>query len=133
MADITVKRLDEFEALFGGGMRRVRAGLGITSFGLQVIELPPNFTHYPQHDHTHDEQEEVYAVLSGKATLHAGGEEHVLEAGVFARIGPGEKRKFVTGDDGVRILAIGGVPGKAYEPPEFTEEGAAEPPTGKKA
>ena len=132
MADLTIKRLDEFEALFGGGMRRVRAGLGVTSFGLQVIELPPNFTHYPQHDHTHDEQEEVYAVLSGRATLQAGGEDHVLEPGTFARVGPGEKRKIVTDEEGVRILAIGAMPGKAYEPPEFTEEGAAEPPSVKK-
>jgi mannose-6-phosphate isomerase-like protein (cupin superfamily) len=132
MADLTIKRLDEFEALFGGGLRRVRAGLGVTSFGLQVIELPPNFTHYPQHDHTHDEQEEVYAVLSGRATLQAGGEDHLLEPGTFVRVGPGEKRKFVTDEEGVRILAIGAMPGKAYEPPEFTEEGAAEPPSVKK-
>jgi uncharacterized cupin superfamily protein len=132
MADLTIKRLDEFDALFGGGLRRVRAGLGVTSFGLQVIELPPNFTHYPQHDHTHDEQEEVYAVLSGSATLQVGGEDHMLEPGTFARVGPGEKRKLVTGEEGVRILAIGAMPGKAYEPPEFTEEGAAEPPSVKK-
>ena len=131
MADLTVKRLDEFDAVFGGGMRRVRAGLGVTSFGIQVIELPPNFTHYPQHDHTHDEQEEVYTALSGSATLQAGDQEHEIEPGVFARVGPGEKRKLVTGDEGVRIIAIGAVPGKPYEPPEFTEEGAAEPPAPK--
>jgi uncharacterized cupin superfamily protein len=131
MADLTIKRLEEFEALFGGGMRRVRAGLGVTSFGLQVIELPSGFTHYPQHNHSHDDQEEVYAVLSGKATLLVGGEEHLLEPGVFARVGPGEKRKFVTGEEGVRILAIGAMPGKPYEPPEFTEEGAAPPPMSK--
>ena len=128
MADVTVKRLDEFEAVFGGGLRRVRAGLGLTSFGVQVIELPPSYTHYPQHDHTHDEQEEMYVVLEGRATLQVGGEEHVLEPEVFVRIGPGEKRKFVTGDEGVRILAIGGMPGRVYEPPEFTEEGATPPP-----
>ena len=29
MADVTVKRLEEFEAIFGGGFRRVRAGLGV--------------------------------------------------------------------------------------------------------
>jgi quercetin dioxygenase-like cupin family protein len=127
MTDITVKRLDEFESLFGGGMRRVRAGLGVTSFGLQVIELPPQFSHYPEHSHSHDEQEEVYTVLGGKATLHAGGEEHVLEPGVYVRVGPAEKRKFVTADEGVRILAIGATPGKVYEPPEFTEEGGATP------
>jgi quercetin dioxygenase-like cupin family protein len=128
MADITVKRLDEFEALFGGGMLRVRAGLGVTSFGLQVIELPPEFTRYPEHSHAHDEQEEVYTVLGGKVTLQAGGEEHALEPGVYVRVGPGERRKFVTGEEGVRILAIGGVPGKVYEPPEFTEEGGVSPP-----
>ena len=131
MADMTVKRLEEFDAVFGGGMRRVRAGLGVTSFGVQVIELPPGFAHYPQHDHTHDEQEEVYTVLSGRATLTAGDQEHELEPGVFARVGPGEKRKFITGEEGVRILAIGAMPGRAYEPPEFTEEGAAPPPTVK--
>ena len=29
MADVTVKRLGEFEAIFGGGFHRVRAGLGV--------------------------------------------------------------------------------------------------------
>jgi uncharacterized cupin superfamily protein len=131
MADVTVKRLEDFEAVFGGGMRRVRAGLGITSFGVQVFELPPGFTSYPQHNHTHDEQEEMYLVLGGKVTLQVGGEEHLLEPGVFVRVGPGEPRKFVTGDEGVRLLAVGGMPGKVYEPPEFTEEGAAAPPMPK--
>jgi glyoxylate utilization-related uncharacterized protein len=124
MADVTVKRLEDFEALYGGGMRRVRAGLGVTAFGMQVIQLPANFTLYPEHDHMHDEQEEVYTVLEGSVTLHVGGEEHQLEPGTFARVAPTEKRKFVTGEDGARILAVGGVPGRAYEPPEFTEEGA---------
>ena len=35
-----------------------------------------------------DGQEEVYTVLEGKATLTVGGEEHELEPGVFARVGP---------------------------------------------
>src|SRR5881397_2896040 len=127
MADVTIKRLEDFEAVFGGGMRRVRAGLGVTSFGLQVIELPPGFEMYPEHNHLHDEQEEVYTVLQGSVTLRVGGEEHHLEPGVFARVAPSEKRKLVTGDQGVRILAIGAVPGQPYEPPEFSEEGAPQP------
>lgn len=131
MADVTVKRLEDFEAVFGGGMRRVRAGLGVTSFGMQVIELPPNFSGHPEHTHTHDEQEEVYTVLSGTVTLRIGDEDHTLEEGVFARIGPGQKRKLITGDGGVRLLCLGGTPGKAYEPPEWTEEGASAPALGK--
>ena len=128
MADVTVKTLEDFEAVFGGGMRRVRAGLGVTSFGMQVIELPPDFSLYPRHDHSHDEQEEVYVPLSGRAVMQIGGEEHVLEPGVFARVGPGQKRKLITGAEGARLLCLGGTPGRAYEPPEWTEEGGGLPP-----
>jgi uncharacterized cupin superfamily protein len=128
MADVTVKRVEDFEAIFGGGFRRVRAGLGVTSFGLAVMDLPPDFQHFPEHDQTHDDQEEVYTVLSGRVTLNVGGEEHELEPGVFARVGPAEKRKLVTGDEPARVLAMGATPGAVYEPPEFTHEGAASTP-----
>lgn len=128
MHDVTVKRIEDFEAIFGGGFRRVRAGLGVSSFGISVMDLPPNFNHYPEHDHSHDGQEEVYTALSGRATLRAAGEEYELEPGVWARVGPGERRKIVTGDEPVRILALGAISGQAYEPPEFSIEGGAPPP-----
>jgi glyoxylate utilization-related uncharacterized protein len=127
MPDVTVKRVEDFEAIFGGGFRRARAGLGVSSFGLAVIELPANFTHFPEHDQTHDDQEEVYTVLSGRATLHVGGEEYVLEPGVFARVGATEKRKLSTGEAPARIIAMGATPGKVYDPPEFTYEGTKPP------
>ena len=131
MADVTVKRTEDFEAIFGGGFRRVRAGLGVTSFGIAVMDLPPNFKAYPEHDQSHDAQEEVYTVLEGTATLHVGGEEYELEPGVWARVGPDEKRKIVTGDEPVRVLAVGATPGQAYEPPEFTHEGSSALPLNK--
>ena len=127
MPDVTVKRVEDFEAIFGGGFRRVRAGLGVSSFGLAVIDLPPNFSHFPEHDQTHDDQEEVYTVLSGRATLQVGGKEWELEPGVFARVGAIEKRKLVTGDEPARIIAMGATPGKVYDPPEFTYEGTQPP------
>ncbi|HEX2359274.1 MAG TPA: cupin domain-containing protein [Solirubrobacterales bacterium] len=127
MADVTVKRTEDFEAIFGGGFRRVRAGLGISSFGIAVMDLPASFERYPTHDQSHDGQEEVYTALSGRATLVVGGEEeYELEPGVWARVGPSEKRKIVTGAEPARILAVGGTPGKVYEPPEFSVEGAGE-------
>ena len=131
MADVTVKRLEDFESIYHGGMRRVRAGLGVTAFGMQVIELPPNADMYPEHDHTHDEQEEVYLTLSGRGTLLVGGEEIILEPGVFARVGALERRKIVTGEEGARILAIGATPGSVYQIPDFTEEGATPPALAK--
>jgi uncharacterized cupin superfamily protein len=111
----------------------VRSGLGVTAFGMQVIELPPHADMYPEHDHNHDEQEEVYTVLHGAATLHVGDAEHVLVPGTFARVGAHEKRKLVTGDDGARILAVGATPGRPYEVPDFTEEGATPMPLEKLA
>lgn len=127
MPDLTVKGLEDFEAIFMGGFRRVRAGLGVTSFGLAVMDLPADFQDYPDHNQAHDRQEEVYTALRGSATLHAGGEEIRLEPGVWVRVGAAEQRKIVTGDRSARILAIGGIPGEPYRAPEFTEEGAPDP------
>jgi uncharacterized cupin superfamily protein len=127
MADVTVKGIDDFEAIYLGSFRKVRAGLGVTSFGIQVFDLPPNFDQYPQHDHGEDGQEEVYTALSGSATLLVDGEEHRLEPGVFARVGPGQNRSILTGSEPVRILAIGGTPGRPYEVQQFTEEGEPDP------
>jgi quercetin dioxygenase-like cupin family protein len=120
MADVTVKTIDEFDGAFGGAMKLVRHGLGVQSFGLQVMDLPPNADQYPEHDHAHDAQEEVYIVVEGAATLQAGGEEHELRPGTYARVGPAEKRKLVTGAEPARVIALGGTPGKAYEISEFT-------------
>jgi mannose-6-phosphate isomerase-like protein (cupin superfamily) len=131
LADYTVKRLEDFEAVFGGGFRRVRAGLGVTSFGLAVMEFPRHFEHYPMHTQEHDSQEEVYTLLSGRAKLEVGDETIDLEPGVWVRVGPAEKRRLLTTDEPARVIAIGGVPGAPYEAPDFTEEGAPDP-IGKK-
>jgi mannose-6-phosphate isomerase-like protein (cupin superfamily) len=127
MSDVTIKRIDEFDTPNGGGFCRARATLGVTAFGMQVEQFPPNFLHHPEHDHAEDGQEEVYTVLSGSATLHAGGREFRLVPGVFARVGPGERRQITTGDEPVQLLAIGGTPGAAYDAPAFTEVGATLP------
>jgi uncharacterized cupin superfamily protein len=127
MADLTIKRVEDFEAIFGGGLLRARSALGVSSFGMQVEDFPPNATEYPEHDHSEDGMEEVYTVLEGTVILQVGGEQHVLEPGTFARVGPGERRKLFTRDEPARVLAIGAMPGKLYEPPEFTEEGQPDP------
>lgn len=127
MSDVVVKRVEEFDSPNGGGFCRARASLGVTSFGLQVENFPPHFEHFPEHDHNADGQEEVYTALSGTATLHAGGETYHLAPGVFARVGPSVRRRITTGEEPVRLLAIGATPGVAYTAPAFTEEGASLP------
>ena len=127
MADLTVKREEEFEQTFHGAMLKARAGLGITSFGMQILRLPPDTDRYQEHDHSHDGQEEVYTPLEGRVTLIAGDERYELEPGVFARVGPSEKRKLVTGPEPATVLILGAVPGEPYEVRDYTEEGAPDP------
>ena len=110
MADITVKRIEEFDTPNGGGFCRARASLGVTSFGMQVENFRPHFEHHPRHDHADDGRRRSNTALAGSATVHAGGSEYRLEPGVFIRIGPGEMRQVTTGDEGVQLLAIGAVP-----------------------
>lgn len=131
MIDATVKRLDEMESFYGGMAVRARASLGVTSWGMQVFDLPPNFDRYPNHHHGPDAidpgQEEVYIPLRGSAVLLLGEERHLLEPGVWARVGMTQLRRLVPGPEGFQYLAIGGTPGRAFVPPAWTELGAPPP------
>jgi mannose-6-phosphate isomerase-like protein (cupin superfamily) len=121
MSDYTAKRIDEMQAGFGGGFVKARAELGVTSFGMQVIRMPPEHDGYPEHDHSHDGQEEVYLALSGSATIDIEGESVTLDKDTFVRIGPGVKRKIHPGAQGLEMLVLGGCPGEAYSIPAMTE------------
>src|SRR5712691_874386 len=48
MADVTVASFEEMEPIYEGLARRARATLGVTSFGMQVMTLPPNWDGYPK-------------------------------------------------------------------------------------
>lgn len=121
MPDYTAKRIDEMEAAFGGGMKKARAELGVSSFGFQVIDLPPNYADYPEHDHAEEAQEEVFAVIRGSGEMDVEGERVPMNPDILIRVGPAARRRIVAGPEGVRILALGAIPGKPYEIREFTE------------
>ncbi len=103
-------------AIPGIRFRAARAALGVTAWGMNVLELDPNNSGHPEHDHAGDGQEEVYVVLDGSVVLVVDGVERVLVAGDLARVAPEARRKLVTRADGVRILALGGTPGVAFVP-----------------
>ena len=128
MPNYTAKRFDEMESILGGAFLRTRASLGVTSFGMQVINLPPNLGEgYPNHDHAESGQEEVYVVLKGAADFDIEGEHVHLEPEMALRVGADTKRKITTGSEGAQILALGATPGAAYEPPPFSELGGPDP------
>jgi mannose-6-phosphate isomerase-like protein (cupin superfamily) len=121
MADYTAKRIKDMEAGFGGGFVKARAELGVSAFGMQVLQMPPNYADYPEHDHAESGQEEVFLTLRGSGFIDVDGERVELDPETFVRVGAGAKRKIHAGPEGIRVLAIGGCPGEAYKAPEATE------------
>ena len=115
MAAYDVAKLSEMEGAYGGAFKRVRAEVGASAFGINVMELPPNADGYPEHDHSADGQEEVYVTLTGGGVMTVGGDDVTLDADTVVRVPAGVNRKIVPGDDGIKLLVVGGVPGKAYE------------------
>lgn len=123
----TMKRIDEMEAIYYGSFRRAGAELGVESFGLQVFDMPPNSDSYPEHDHSEDGQEEVYVVLSGGGEVEIDGERVAVDRERILRVPAGTKRRLLPGPEGMRVLALGGVPGKLYERPDPFKLGAPDP------
>jgi quercetin dioxygenase-like cupin family protein len=118
---VTIKRIEEMDfykgprAIPGIRFRAAARELGVTAWGMNVLELEPHCCGYPEHDHAGDGQEEVYVVLRGAARLRAGEVERRVQQGEMVRVAPGQKRCWLTDDEGVMLLAIGATPGKAYE------------------
>jgi mannose-6-phosphate isomerase-like protein (cupin superfamily) len=133
MADITHTRIDEIDAIDGffEGIKfhKAAAGLGVSSFGVSIIDLAPSANDYPEHDHSEEGiggrmfakrpaqlgQEEVYAALRGSAILEADGHQYPIDADHIARVGPTTKRKVTPGPEGIRLLVIGATPGEPYD------------------
>jgi mannose-6-phosphate isomerase-like protein (cupin superfamily) len=134
MGDVTHVEIGEIDAIEGfiEGIKfhKAAAGLGVSAFGISIIELAPGADDYPEHDHSEDGiggqmfakrpqqlgQEEVYVALRGSGTLQAGGEEYPLDPDHIARVAPSVKRKVVPGPEGIRLLVVGAIPGQAYDP-----------------
>jgi uncharacterized cupin superfamily protein len=120
----TGARIDELPSLWDGFARLVRPGLGLSAFGANVMNLPPDYA-TKSHDESQSGQEELYVCLagSGAVVLDGDGTELPLDADQLAAVGPGVARTLRSGSEGLRVLIVGGVPGRAYEPPDWSSEG----------
>lgn len=81
----TIQQLSGFER--NGRWSLIRKGLGVESFGLNVVEIERGYS-IPEHDEVERDQEEVFVVLEGDAVLVIDGEEHPAPKGTFARVAP---------------------------------------------
>lgn len=86
--------------------QRLRAELGVSTFGLNLIVLQPG---QAGRIHRHERQEEVYVVLEGELSLLLEGEEHVVPAGGLVRVAPDVRRQLVNRRPRrLALLALGG-------------------------
>ena len=106
----TIKSIDEFEEMEGSGgatWRLARKSLGAEAFGFNVVDIEAG-GEIPAHDHTGDNQEEVFIILEGQGKIVTNGEEHEAPAGTFCRFAPEVNRTILNESDAaVRALLIG--------------------------
>ena len=112
--------IDELPDLWDGFARLVRAGMGITAFGAQIMNLPPDYA-TKSHDESDTGQQELYVALRGAGAVVIGDERLPLDPEHLVRVDAGTDRVLASGPEGLRVLCIGSVPGGAYQPPEWTE------------
>jgi mannose-6-phosphate isomerase-like protein (cupin superfamily) len=74
-----------------GNWSLARGSLDCRSFGINLVEIPPDGT-IPEHDELGRDQEEVFFVLSDSSVLVIDGEEYPAPAGTFARLDPAQRR-----------------------------------------
>ena len=114
--------LSDLPELWDGFALLVRAGLGITAFGVNIMVMPPDHVS-AAHDESETGQQELYVALSGAGWVDVGGERLALDPEHLVRVDAGASRRLSAGPEGVRVLCIGGVPGEPFAPPEWSSGG----------
>jgi len=119
MSRYTVAHLDEIDERDDGRCpyRPVRHHLGITAFGVNTwTARAAGDRIINEHDESEpDANEELYLVMTGRATFELDGDRVDAPAGTFVFARPGVKRTAFAEEAGTTVVALGGTPGKAYE------------------
>jgi tetratricopeptide (TPR) repeat protein len=117
---VRLGELDSIPLLEGLIWHPIRRRLGIKAFGINAYTSEAVGAYVVEE---HNElgggaggHEEVYLVVSGRATFTVGGETLDAPPGTIVFISdPALERKAIAEEEGTLVLAIGGEPGRAYE------------------
>jgi (S)-ureidoglycine aminohydrolase len=112
---LTIRHDDELERQWEVWVL-VRKSLGVSSFGVNLVELPAGGG-IPEHDETGRDQEEIFYVVAGSPTLVVDGTDHPLRPGSCARLDP-ELRRTVRNDGAelAKVLIVSAPQTSGYEP-----------------
>src|SRR5512133_2081903 len=120
MSGYEVTHLDEIEELTDGRepYRPVRHHFGITAFGINswtAREAGDRILN--EHDESDGGAEELYLVQRGRAVFELDCERLDAPAGTLVYVRPEVKRTAFAEEPGTTLVAVGGTPAKALEPP----------------
>ncbi|MBA3332756.1 MAG: cupin domain-containing protein [Actinobacteria bacterium] len=109
----------------GHGFRKVRAPLGVTAFGANVIVYPPGFKGF---HHFHDTQDELYFVHSGSAHVEVEDEDRILGPGGLVHVESTTPRRVsnASDTDDLVMLVIGGKGGYVERDGHMVDEADVE-------
>jgi mannose-6-phosphate isomerase-like protein (cupin superfamily) len=118
MTAYRVAQLEDIDEITDGRepWRPVRLHFGITSFGVNTWTARNAGDRIINEHDEEGEDEELYVVQSGRARFELDGESVDAPAGTFVFVEPGVRRTAFAEEAGTTLLAVGGTPGKAYEP-----------------
>jgi quercetin dioxygenase-like cupin family protein len=103
--DAVVLHADDVDASHGV-FRTLTDPLGVSGFRVHRPDLAAG-AEGPEHDHSENGQEEVYAVIGGSGVLRLGDEQVALRPGHFVYCPPDVRRQMVAGDEGLVWIGIG--------------------------
>ena len=86
------------------GMHFLRDALDCDQLGFTVLDASAGWEG-KEHDHSHDDQEEVYFLVDGAATLTVDGEDVPLDAGDAVRVPADATRELAFDEESQMIIA----------------------------
>jgi quercetin dioxygenase-like cupin family protein len=109
------KTIDELTSRFGGVVKLARKDLGITAFGCQVFQLPPN-GEARRHNEAASGQQELYVNLAGDGWIEIDGQHVEFGPGTLIHVASESMRLPRAGANGLTYLCVGAPAHIGYQP-----------------
>jgi quercetin dioxygenase-like cupin family protein len=118
---VNIAHIDELELIPVGDRglqwRPIRSHFGIRAFGTNAYTAAVGGEIVEEHTERANDHEEMYVVVSGRATFTLDGDEVDAPAGTIVHLpDPSVRRKAVAAEPETRVLAVGAKPGAPYQP-----------------
>lgn len=116
----SIARIDDLESYpvdeEGLTWRPIRRHFDIRAFGVNAYTAKNAGDRVVEEHREKDGHEELYVVVSGRATFTLEGEDHDAPVGTLVHCPPGTLRTAVAAESGTTVIGIGAKPGEVFEP-----------------